>query len=363
MERIFGLASLLAVVSGEKYPSYICDGDGCRCNAGYYGYIPSGHVHSGCTMCPAYATTSAEGSAGISSCICRPGYTEPAGGLGASAGCVPCAADTYKTSTDNVVCIDCPANSGTLTALSSIARGSCSCAPDYSGNLSVAEESCTQCSSTTFKLTAGPEACTGIVDCSGDCSHHTASNLSELTFAPRLPGEWVYTDPVCTNLCANSNGVVRGKKYKVNVPRGPSGAACAALDGAVDSEGCPDDTVFRSIVDRWIAVQVLLQTPNGIPIVTVSIHVHSSDTGVTDGIGIDAPTVWIDGIQVPLKTGAIGSTAFSAEREQTDGQDPMVAISGLRSCLDSGTAKHEMIGTGTHRFKLEGASLRRLQEL
>jgi hypothetical protein len=47
-----------------------------------------------------------------------------------------CAADSYKVVTGNSTCLSCPANSGTVGATNSIARGQCVCNLGYTGDLS-----------------------------------------------------------------------------------------------------------------------------------------------------------------------------------------------------------------------------------
>eukprot|EP01048_Picozoa_sp_COSAG05_P000296 COSAG05_NODE_8_length_40675_cov_148.837539_5_plen_164_part_00 len=160
---------------------------------------------------------------------------------------------------------------------------------------------------------------------------------------------------MCTNICGSGSGVVvvRPKTFKVNTVAGPEGAACTNADGDTDVDICPADTVFRSDVDRWVTVQVLTGDSGGVDTVFVDIKVYSTDTNINTGLGIDAPTVKIDGVEVALASGVTGEMSFTAMREQTE-QTPLVAIGGLRSCVPSADIVHEMVGTGTKRILLPG---------
>jgi len=338
LHQLAAAAACLRVALGESYLSYTCDATGCSCNVGFYGQLTATTVpHTGCTMCPAYATTAAAGSATVSLCLCRPGYTAPAGGLtAASKSCAPCATDTFKVARGNAACTACPAHSSTLQASGATSRATCQCDAGFTGDLS-GVGTCQACAATEYKLIPGPAACTAIVDCAGS---------------------WAYTDPACTNLCqAGAGAVTRAKVYSITAPASPQGAACPATDGQASSDACPSATVFRNAVDRWVAVQVTVAPVSTIPTVTVSIEVTSTNAAVSTGLGIDPPIVKIDGVEVPLKTGAMGGTSFTAEREQTNGQSPLVAVSGLRSCAASGDVVHEFEGTGTRRLRLVGAVL------
>eukprot|EP01047_Picozoa_sp_COSAG01_P057415 COSAG01_NODE_6635_length_3568_cov_8.046411_3_plen_263_part_00 len=169
LHQLAAAAACLRVALGESYLSYTCDATGCSCNVGFYGQLTATTVpHTGCTMCPAYATTAAAGSATVSLCLCRPGYTAPAGGLtAASKSCVPCATDTFKVARGNAACTACPAHSSTLQASGATSRATCQCDAGYTGDLS-GVGTCQACAATEYKLIPGPAACTAIVDCAGN---------------------------------------------------------------------------------------------------------------------------------------------------------------------------------------------------
>ena len=163
---------------------------------------------------------------------------------------------------------------------------------------------------------------------------------------------------MCTDICGSGSSVERPKTFKINTVAGPKGAACSNADGDTGVDICPANTVFWSDVDRWVTVQVLTGGNGGVDTVSVEIRVYSTDTNIDTGLGIHAPTVKIDGVEVALASGVTGEMSFTAMREQTE-MTPLVAISGLRSCVASGDIVHEMVGTGTNRILLPGADSRR----
>ena len=167
MLRTAWLACLAGRVAGEMYLTHNCDAAGCRCNVGFYAYVPGQADFTGCTKCPAHATTNGEGSAGLSDCVCRPGFTPPVGGLVPGGVCVRCAVDTYKDTTGNDDCTACPSDSTTLGTFGAATRDICQCNADFEGDLSDPSVDCVQCASTHETQNAGPEACVAIADCAG----------------------------------------------------------------------------------------------------------------------------------------------------------------------------------------------------
>ena len=107
---------------------------------------------SECTACPPN-TMSAEGSMDLSNCGCPAGFTVDVWPL---EGCVLCAAGTYKSEIGSVTCTQCPSN--TVSAEGSTGLSSCVCLSGYGGDAGSGED-CVACVEGTFKPFDSPAGC------------------------------------------------------------------------------------------------------------------------------------------------------------------------------------------------------------
>ena len=152
------------------------------CDIGFYKTAQ----HAECQQCPSFTTTEQVGSDTLEHCVCVQGYTA----ANAGEACEPCASGLYKDFTGSVSCLECPANSTSAEAATSLSN--CVCEPGFTTDGS----SCVTCASASYKTTTGNEPCT-------PCPEHATSSpgAATLTACVCLPG---YHGPgtACT-ACAN----------------------------------------------------------------------------------------------------------------------------------------------------------------
>ena len=134
----------------------------CICNDGFTGSFNNGCVacpagtykdqegNSSCTACPPNSTTLSTGSQVQSSCLCKPGFTGPAGGQ-----CTMCEVGTYKNKTGSDSCVNCP--SGSHSPEGSADLMACTCQIGHTGNDG---QQCALCGYGTYKDSVGSASCT-----------------------------------------------------------------------------------------------------------------------------------------------------------------------------------------------------------
>jgi hypothetical protein len=108
-----------------------------------------------CDSCPAHSTTSEEGSALVTSCVCTAGYTADSDGVE----CAACVAGTFKEATGSGTCETCPAD--TNSAEGSTEATSCVCDTGFTADSDGG--GCTACQAGTYKSETGGEASTSSV--------------------------------------------------------------------------------------------------------------------------------------------------------------------------------------------------------
>lgn len=251
------------------------------------------------------------------------------------------------------------------------------------------DAACTACEAGKYKDNRGTTVCTPIVDCEGYWS------------------EWTSGADLCTDgtdaYGADHNNL-ETRVYTIAQPyfTPGHGSACEAEDGAVETREATGPVRYAG--DRWVTVDVTVEDRTDLPdtqggasavrvvVVTIVPIAHNEPTdsdGIADGknVGIDPPTVTIDGVPVKLKQS--DRVQFTAERavstgdcmapDQGDGCDaadggteaacldltdgtgdtcvywhqPLVSIMGLRSCgADVLEQSHEFSGLGHFRVWL-----------
>ncbi|EKX36853.1 hypothetical protein GUITHDRAFT_165645 [Guillardia theta CCMP2712] len=131
--------------TGFSIVNGICQKNGCPAGQ----YLPN-YYDPTCVQCPenTYKTTV---SSLFKDCLPCPLHSYAQAGSTSFADC-QCLANYYKSGTS---CLECPANS--ISAVNSLSATSCQCKPGYTGPNG---GPCTKCSSTQYKPTIGPEACT-----------------------------------------------------------------------------------------------------------------------------------------------------------------------------------------------------------
>jgi hypothetical protein len=252
------------------------------------------------------------------------------------------------------------------------------------------DAACVACETGKYKDSRGTADCTPIVDCAGSWSEWTSgldlctdgtdgygtshSNLESRVYTITQP----YFTPVHGADCAFSDGEVQTRDAAESPPR-YGGDRWLTVDVTVEDRGDLPDTV-----GGIAAVRVVVVT-----IVPIAHGVETDSDGIADGknVGIDPPTVTIDGVPVKLKEserisfkaeravstgdcvapdggvgcdGADGGTATACVA-LTDGageacvyvHQPLVSITGLRSCGANVLEKtHEFSGLGHFRVWL-----------
>ena len=86
---------------------------------------------------------------------CDAGYYGPSGGP-----CSQCPDNFYSESTGSDACTACPYDSSTLTLPGSTTISACKCNQGYTGELTLASDTCSACESNNYKDTTGSDACT-----------------------------------------------------------------------------------------------------------------------------------------------------------------------------------------------------------
>ena len=156
---------------------------GCQCGPGYQGQLddttaamcvqcPQDTFKSTagtqtCALCADYATTvGVTGAVSSTSCICSRGYT------GDGTLCTECAANTYKASRGDGVCVACTADSTTVANIAAPRVGACVCDSGYealSGSLQTPTSTCEPCAANTYKAAQVAQLCTA-------CTGNSATN-------------------------------------------------------------------------------------------------------------------------------------------------------------------------------------------
>ena len=95
------------------------------CGAGTYSAVIGASTSATCSACPGN-TSSPSASVSIGNCVCNAGFTGPDGGV-----CQLCAPNTYKTTTGDSNCTNCPVNTMTLGVFN-INLDACVCNAGYS---------------------------------------------------------------------------------------------------------------------------------------------------------------------------------------------------------------------------------------
>lgn len=251
------------------------------------------------------------------------------------------------------------------------------------------ESACTACEAGKYKDNRGAAACTPIVDCEGSWS------------------EWTSVLDLCTDgtdAYGADHSNLESRVYTITQPyfTPGHGSACEFEDGHVETREGTGPARYGG--DRWVTVDVTVEDRADLPdtqggtgavrvvVVTIVPVAHREPTdadGIADGknVGIDPPTVAIDGAPVKLKHS--NRVQFTAERAVTTGDcvapddgdgcdaadggteaacldltdgnaetclyvhQPLVSIMGLRSC-GAGVLEqsHEFSGLGHFRVWL-----------
>ena len=153
----------------------------CLCSPGYTGadggpcsacgegkYKPTTDSQA-CSDCPTHATSDLASTA-VTDCQCNPGYTGTI--TSPTDTCSGCLEGEYKPSTGSDACSSCPDQATSSAA--STAVTDCECIAGYTGTITTPTDTCSQCGPNSYKPNTGPDACTNCPSNSNSISASTS---------------------------------------------------------------------------------------------------------------------------------------------------------------------------------------------